>query len=799
MKKAPRELTVDEVSIQLSSETIEKLKKETHEFEIIGQPRAVKALEMGLDLHAHGYNIFVTGLAGTGKRTAIKKMLAKMQQDTSRLKDIVFVYNFDSPESPKVLYFDPGKGKQFKRSIHQLVENLKGIVKKRLEDPAYKKRRDELVAGMETRENNRIAEFEEILKQAGFQIVQVGEEGSQTTDIVPLIKGEPVSFEALSNLVQNGQMEEEEWNSMRKAYFSYMDQLKQVFHEIQIDRNTMQEGIQELQIQTISPAVQQETQIIKQNFPGSKVEQYLSALTEDIKEHLFIFLKEEEVKDQQGNPALIRYGVNVLVDHANTGKVPIIFENHPNQTNLFGTIETLTESNGETRTSFMMIRAGSVIRASGGVLILQAEDLFQDEELWLGLKKALKSSRVEIQQPTGPFNIQSNLLKPDPVKINTKVIVVGTEHMYDALYNQDEDFQKLFKVPAEFDHIMVRDNRTSSEYIQFILKKIHDENRKFITNDGIAAVIEQGVRIAENRDKLSTRFSLIADIIREADYWAGKLDKTKIDSEAVEKALTERKYLYNLWEAKLEEQIIDKSLLIEVTGSAVGKVNGLAIHDRGYFAFGSPALITAQTGPGEEGIINIEREVGLSGEIHDKGVMIIEGFLRSIFAQKSPLSILASICFEQNYFEVDGDSASSSEFYALLSSLARVPIRQDIAVTGSVNQMGEIQPVGGITEKVEGFYEICKKYNYTGTQGVIIPEQNIRNLVLNREVQKAVKEGSFHIFPVKSVLEGIEILTGISAGKPDNKGRYPSGSINGRITKRLKEIERLKKEHGSHS
>jgi predicted ATP-dependent protease len=382
------------------------------------------------------------------------------------------------------------------------------------------------------------------------------------------------------------------------------------------------------------------------------------------------------------------------------------------------------------------------------------------------------------------------------VEIDTKIIIMGNEHVYDLLYNTDEDFPKLFKVPAEFDSVMDRDEKGTREYIHFIRRISREEELLEFDYSGIAAVIEYAVRIAEFKNKLTTRFSVVADLLREADYWGRKMGRSGIDREIVLRTLEERHFLHNLPEEKIDEQILSGEILMALSGSMVGRINGLAILDRGYYSFGRPLVITARTAPGHDGIINIERESGLSGEIHDKGVLIIEGYLQTQYARDFPLSIRASICFEQSYIEVDGDSASSAEIYALLSAIAELPLRQDLAVTGSVNQMGDIQPVGGISEKIEGFFEICRKTGLTGNQGVIIPLLNMPNLVLSAGVQEAVGAEKFHLFAVSNVDEGMEILTGIPAGSKGSRGTYPPASVNGKVQKRLREMAMQVKDFG---
>ncbi len=578
--------------------------------------------------------------------------------------------------------------------------------------------------------------------------------------------------------------------------------MKLVFMQIEQDRRLTEERLAELRTQTLRPDLSADIEALKTDYPDTAAGTHLDELLEDLLDHTGLFsLEQPPTLDEDGNTYQIRYGVNLIVDHSHTQKAPIIFESHPDYAKLFGSQEPAADPNGDGRPSFMNIHAGSLLQASGGFLVLRAEDILAEEESWNSLKRALQDGKSEIRNLPGPFPMPAPSLKPEPVEIDVKVIIMGSENIYDILYDRDEEFQKLFKIPAEFDSTMDRNDRNTREYISFVNMITHDEKLLPFDYSGIAAIVEHGARLSEFRDKLTTRFSLIADVIREASFWAGKGSLPTVGRAAVQRTLDERTFLYNLPEEKIDEQIESGELLIAVAGSEIGRINGLAIVDRGYYAFSRPMLITARVAPGNEGIINIERESGLSGEIHDKGVYILEGFLQSTYAKDFPLSIRASVCFEQSYVEVDGDSASSTEVYVLLSAIAEVPLRQDVAVTGSVNQMGQIQPVGGISEKIEGFYAVCKRLGFTGTQGVIVPRQNIPNLILSREVEQAIDSGNFHIHTVQTIDEGLEILTGLSAGvrRSDANHRpadFPEGTVNYRVEKRLKEMALQMKDFG---
>ncbi|MBN2534404.1 MAG: AAA family ATPase [Spirochaetales bacterium] len=792
--KKKNKLSPEDVNVTISEEEILKYSNEQKEYEIIGQPRALKALKMGTEIPSKGYNIFVTGLSGTGKRTAISKILKNSKRKNSDLLDTAFVHNFKRQDRPRVLHFSRGKGKEFKADIHTLVENLKRLIKIRLESKSFQKQKDKIVKNLEQHENRILSEFELKLSRENFQIVQLGEGDEQVTDIVPLYKGKVYDFDELQSLVQSGEIEESYWNKTRETYFQYMDDMKKIFKDLRAARMEVDDKLKELGIKETRPVVESEIERLKNKYKDEKTVEYLKELGDDITKNIYLFTI--DVLKKNKTPSLIRYGVNVVVDNTDTENVPVIFEQHPTYSNLFGAIESKVEIGGEVKTNFMLVRAGSLIHANGGFLILNAEDILREEFSWQNLKNALMSGKVEIQQIESTTLIPGSKIKPEPLAINVKVIIIGNPNLYDILYSMDEDFQKLFKVSAEFDSVIKRTRENTQRYVTFIKHIVTDHDLMEIEPSGIAKVIEYGIRIAERKDSLTTRFSQIADIIKEANYWAKKMKKKHIDGVAVNRAINERNYLFNLPEEKIHELICSGDILISVKGSAIGRVNGLAIYDRGYYAFGRPTLITARISPGDSGIINIERESGLSGEFHDKGILILEGLLRSRYARDFPLSITASICFEQSYSNIDGDSASSAEVFALLSAIADIPLRQDIAVTGSVNQMGDIQPIGGVSEKVEGFFKVCSQMKLTGTQGVIIPVLNIKNLILSDEVEKAIEKNRFHIYAISSVDEGIEILTGIPAGTRGKNGTYPEGSINQRVETRLKNLAKKVKEYG---
>jgi len=548
--------------------------------------------------------------------------------------------------------------------------------------------------------------------------------------------------------------------------------------------------------EVISPAVKDMISDIKEKFDDEKVHRYLDEVQEDILANLNRFREREETPSPplpglvlpQPVDTFTEYQVNVMVDNSETKGAPIIVETTPNYRNLFGTIERMVERSGIWKTDFSHIKAGSFLRANGGYLIFNALDALIEPGVWPALKRTLKNQIIEFQTYDPFYFFSASALKPEPIECNTKVIMIGDAQIYYLLYSMDDDFKKIFKIKADFDSVTNKDTEKIHQYASFIRKICDEEKLKPFDRTGIAAVVEYGVRMAGRQKKLSTRFYVIADLLREASYWAVKDGSDVVTEKHVDKAIEKKVYRVNLIEEKIQEMIDDGTIMIDSEGMVVGQVNGLSVYSFGDHVFGKPSRITAKTSMGKAGIINIEREVEMSGPIHNKGVYILAGYLRDKYAQDKPITMSASICFEQSYSGVEGDSASSTELYALLSSLSGLPLRQDIAVTGSVNQKGEVQPIGGVNEKIEGFFDVCKAKGLTGKQGVMVPHLNIGDLMLRKDVVEAVKEGKFHIYPVKSINQGIGILTGVEAGDRLDGGKFKEGTVNDLVDKKLREL-----------
>lgn len=798
-----KELKADDLRIKINVEKGISEDYTRNDWGVIGQPRAVQALEMGLSIKAKGYNIFVTGESGTGRYTAVKEILNKHKAKKEPLEDIAYAFNFEKPENPRVIYFPEGEARRFKETLDALVDKMKQIISEKLKSQDYTNRRDKLIGDTEQNENRELKAFEEVLTDAGFCTVQLGDEEAGddlSADLIPMHNGDPITFEELHDLIgaekkegdESEEVTEELWKEKREIYFGLVDRMKALYERLQNARRQLQVDLEELQSEIIGPFLTHEMDLIRLDWKGEEYAAYLAELEKDILLNLDTFTLDEEDDAEELEEELRRYTINIIVDNGKTKEIPVIRETNPTRANLFGTIETRNELTGESRTDFTMIRAGSLIKAGGGVLILRADDLISQDNVWTELKRVIDTEQVELEMPASPLAPPTAGMKPEPVKFNTKIILIGQERLYDILSAIDGDLRKYFKVPAEFNSWMPRSEDTTAEYVRFIRSFIEKYNLKEATQSGLEEIIRYGVILAERQDQLSTRFSLISDLIRESDYWAERQNKKEIDAATVQMAMEKRQYLYDLPEETILEQIEKGSLLIDVSGSEVGSVNGLAVLERGnFFSFGCTMKITATVGAGKEGIINIEREAGLSGDIHSKGILILEGYLRNRYAKNLPLSLYAGICVEQNYYEIEGDSASSTELYALLSAIAGVPLRQDLAVTGSVNQFGVIQPVGGVTEKVEGFFRICCLKGLTGDQGIILPEQNVENLLPSRELLQAMEKGLFHIYPVRSIDQGMELLTRMPAGSPEKSDRENRGTLYERIRRELVHLNRI--------
>ncbi len=764
--------------------------------EIIGQERGLEAIRVGVDINSIGYNIFVTGLAGTGRFTTIKCVLEEIDVKEKMPNDLCYINNFKNPDMPHMLSLPAGQGNAFKKEMETLIETLKKKIPLMFENETYLNKKKEVVERYRNKQAEMFREFEKKVNKEGFALVQIQMGPYSRPGIFPLVEGNPVALEQLETMVEEGKFPKEDLERTKKKQAELVNELEIIFKETRKSEKDVKEELTSLDNEVISPVVKDSISDIKEKFGNEEVHCYLDEVQEDILSNLNRFREKEEAPPSplpglafpQPVDSFTEYQVNVLVDNSETKKAPIIVETTPNYRNLFGTIERVVDRSGIWKTDFTHIKAGSFLRANGGFLIFNALEALMEPGVWPALKRTLKNQVMEVQTYDPFYLFATSALKPEPIECNTKVIMIGDTSLYHLLYNLDDDFKKIFKIKADFDSVMNKDTEKIEQYASFIRKICDEEKLKPFDKTGIAAVVEYGVRMTGRQKKLSTRFYLIADLLKEANYWAMKDGSDVIKEKHVDRAIEKKVYRLNLIEEKIQEMIDEGTILIDSDGMVVGQVNGLSVYNLGDYMFGKPSRITVKTSMGKAGIINIEREAEMSGPTHNKGVYILAGYLRGKYAQDKPITMSASICFEQSYGGVDGDSASSTEIYALLSSLSGLPIRQDIAVTGSVNQKGEVQPIGGVNEKIEGFFDVCKAKGLTGKQGVMIPHLNIGDLMLRKDVVEAIKEGKFRVYSVKTIDQGIEILTGVEASERQGDGKFKEGTVNDLVDKKLREL-----------
>ncbi|MCA9702355.1 MAG: AAA family ATPase [Methanolinea sp.] len=755
--------------------------------EIIGQDRAIKALEFGLNIQEEGFNIYASGMHGTGRTSAVRKYLAQVAAQKPRGNDWIYVNNFKNPYEPNAIKLPPGTGKTFRDELASFIEEARQLIPKVFESEDYATRRDAAIRNLEQQKGELISRLNAVAQEKSF-LIQTSPQGLV---IIPTRNGEPIppeEFQAMPEDVQNDyQKRREELSTEMRNTFRQLRELDQ----------KAQEGVERLNRDVALNALGHRVAALKDKYSKiDEIQEYLDSVQNDIIDNLNQFLPEAQppqAQAQMQHPLVQellfrKYQVNVIVDNSGDDGAPVIFEQNPTYLNLIGKVEKEVEY-GVVSTDFTMIRPGSIHKANGGYLVIMVEDLFRNPYSWDGLKTALKTGEVVTDEPGERMGfITAKGIKPEPIPLSLKVILVGTPEIYRILYMGDPDFAELFKVKADFDVTMDRNDENVKRYSNFICTLCNHYNLRHLEAPAVAKIIEYSSRLAEDQQKLSTRFSDIADTIREANFYAGKNDAWYIGEAEIQKAIDEKIYRSNLVQEKIREYINRGIILIDSEGDRVGQVNGLSVIGLGDIEFGRPSRVTASIGVGKGGIIDIEREAAMGGPLHTKGVLILSGYLANKYAQDKPLSLAARLVFEQSYSGVDGDSASSTELYALLSALSRIPIKQSIAVTGSVNQNGVVQAIGGVNEKIEGFFEICKTLGLNGDQGVMIPASNVQNLMLKEEIIEAAESGKFRIYPVKTIDEGIEVLTGVKAGEKGPDGSFEEGSINYRVDNRLREM-----------
>ncbi|MBI4491772.1 MAG: AAA family ATPase [Chloroflexi bacterium] len=768
----------------------------------IGQERAASALALGLEMEPAGFNLFVAGSSGTGRTSATRTFVEQIARTRPTPGDWCYVHNFKDPSCPAAIGLPPGQGTQFAQDMDALIEAARRAISRAFRTPEYRQRRDEIHQAMEQRREQLVQSAMEQARAQGFalSITPVG------VAAVPLVEGRPITAEEYERLA------EEPRRALREQSERLVAATVEVLDQVQSLEKEAHAQIAELDRQAalfaLGPLVRERQANYREH---AKILEHLNRVQDDIVARLDEFRREaeggaeptagdehrehlaEELEWLGRERVLERYRVNVLVDNRDLASAPAVFEPNPTYYNLVGRIEYHVRL-GTMVTDFRMIKSGALHRANGGYLVVQALDLLASPFTWDALKRTLRTGQIRIETLGEQVSlVPTTTLRPEPIPVDVKVILIGPPFLYYLLYFVDEDFRKLFKIKADFDVEMARTPEHLAQYCAFVCRQVQEQRLRHFHRSAVARIAEHGARLAEHQGRLSTRFSQIADLAAEASHWAAKADSRYVLAEHVDRAIEQKTYRSNLIEEKIQQLIDEGTIFIDTTGARLGQVNGLSILDLGDYYFGRPVRITAQAAFGGEGVVNVEREARLSGRLHNKGFLILTSFLSARYAQDKPLALAARITFEQTYDEIEGDSASSTELYALLSCLADLPLRQDIAATGSVNQHGEIQPVGAATRKIEGFFDVCKAKGLTGRQGVILPEANGRHLMLREEVVEAVRAGQFHVWAVRTIDDGIELLTGVPAGQRQPDGTWEAGTVNDRVDRRLREYaEHLK-------
>lgn len=749
----------------------------------VGQDRALNSLHFGLEIEADGYNLFVAGPAGTGRNSTLRAIVQDVAGRRPVPPDWCFVYDFRDHRRPSLLSLPAGRGRAFARDMDAFIEGCRRDIPRHFEDETHTQKRDELTRELQSQREEAFSGVDQEARRRGFTI-NISPMGVAT---LPLKDGgEPMSREEFAQLPDEARRDlQARGDELQSMVSQAMTQGRRLEKQTQGQLGELDRAVGRF---AITPLLEE---LRREYLDIPKAIEYLEQVQDDIMEHLEIFRS----TDQEEGPlaflrppaedSFARYQVNVIVAQDSTESAPVVIENIPTYYNLFGRIDYRSQM-GAVTTDHTMIKAGAVQRANGGYLILQAMDVLTAPLVWETLKRTIRCREARIENLGEQYSaIPVATLNPQPIPLDVKVVLVGNPSIYHLLFRQDEEFRKLFRVKADFTVDMERSPDCLSLYAGFISSRVRDEGLRHFHKSAVARVVEYGSRLVEHQQKLSTRFIEIADVLTEADYWAAKERSDLVLAQHVDRAIEEKVYRSNLIEERVQQLIEDGTILIDAEGEVIGQVNGISVYELGDYRFGRPSRITARVSLGRGQVVNIEREIQMAGRIHNKAFMILSGYLHGTFAQERPLALAATIGFEQTYDEVEGDSASVAELYALLSAIAEAPLRQGIAVTGSVNQRGEIQPIGGVNEKIEGFYAVCKAKGLTGEQGVVIPRQNVQHLMLNREVVASVREGRFHVWAVAHVDEGIEILTGHPSGVLNSRGRYPARTINRRVTDKL--------------
>lgn len=769
--------------------------------EIIGQDRAVRALEFGLSIRSPGYNIYVAGYPGTGRRHVITRFLAERTPGEASSPDWCYVHNFDQPDRPMALRLDSGHAPEFSADVDATIEELRHTIRKAFESDIYHEQKKEIAGKLREKQEEVQAELGDQLRQQGFDLQQT----PMGLGIVPLNdRGEPMSRKEFESLPEERQ---ETIQSMQETVQTQLETMSRSLRQLDAEMRERIGQLDEKLTRRLAEVLLRE--LCDKYHQYDKVCTYLKAMLEDIVRNVALFKNgnEEEKPSQAANPlaalatqrratAISRYKVNVVVTNDPEAGAPVVYEPNPTHPNIFGRIER-RYTMGALVTDFTMLKAGALHRANGGYLVLSALDLLRRPGAWDALKRAIESEEIVLEDLGQAMGYAyTETLRPEPIPLETKIVIYGNPQVYHMLYALDEDFRNQFKVKAEFGGDMDRSDKALAQLATFVARQVDEHALLHFDPGAVAEVANYASRLIEDREKISTQFTQVTDVLSEAAHWARQAGKPMVAARDVAKAIKERAYRSDLTETRLRESIDRGHLLIDTSGKRVGQINGLVVYQMGDYSFGLPSRVTASVHVGTAGVVHIERRADLSGPIHTKGVEIMVGLLGERFCQDRPLSLSASLTFEQSYGGVEGDSASAAEYFALVSALSGAAIRQSVAITGSINQKGDIQPIGGVTRKVEGFYDVCRMKRLTGKQGVILPASNVKNLVLRDDVCEAVRKGKFHLWAIETVDDGVELLMGLPAGTRNRKGQWTPKSAGARVAAKLKQYAEKAKSFG---
>jgi len=765
----------------------------------IGQKRLSSSLEFGIDIENNGFNIFALGPNETNKLDHIRQFVRSKAEKQDTPNDICYIFNFDDPYKPELLLLPAGRGTDLKEQMDQLIEELIPALNSSFESEEYQNRKQALKNRVQQEQDHTFEELQKKAQQKGLALLRTPAGFS----FAPMKDGDLMDEKDIQNMTDDKRQE------LKENTRQLQEELQKIIRKMPSNKRRIRENQKNLDKEVATNAIKEIFNRVQELFSDlENVQTFLDRVETDIIENVHKIMnpqgqqsqgnpiiqmmggdqQPQEPGDAADNPILERYKVNVMVNHSNTEGAPVIYEDNPNFKNLIGRVEYQSRM-GALTTNFNLIKPGALHKANGGYLILDVRQVLLEPFAWESLKRALKSGELKIESLGDSYSLISTVsLEPEPVDLDVKVVLLGERILYYLLCELDPDFKTLFKVEADFEDEIDRNNDTSSLYAELLAGLIEKNKLLHFQNKAVGRVIDESARMAGDREKLSTQTDEITDLLIESNHWAVKNGHDVVKLEDVEKAIEQNIYRSSRLRDKVQEAITRDYIFIDTEGTKTGQINGLSVTRAGHLMFGRPNRITARVQLGKGEIVDIEREVEMSGPLHSKGVLILKGFLGERYAENSPLSLSASIVFEQSYSNIDGDSASSAELYALLSAIGKIPLKQSISVTGSVNQHGKVQPIGGVNEKIEGFFDICKKRGLSGEQGVLIPASNEKNLMIRNDIIEAVKEEQFHIYSVESIDEGMELLSGLKMGKPDENGNYPEGTINHKITTQLRKF-----------